>query len=130
MKKIVFLTLAAALFSACGVQKHNAAKQQEKSKPEQTMETTRTDRMNGAYTAQRPLNDEEKELFETVMAEYVGVKYTPESVATQVVAGTNYRFICTAEPLTRDPQTFKAEITIFQPLPSQGEARITNIKRL
>lgn len=130
MKKIVISTLAAALFSACGVQTHNAAKQQEKSKTEQTMETTRTDRMNGAYTAQRPLNDEEKELFETVMAKYVGVKYTPESVATQVVAGINYRFVCTAEPMTQASQTFKAEITIFQPLPDRGEAQITKIRQL
>lgn len=130
MKKIVFLTLAAALFSACSVQRHNTAKQPEKSKIKQTMETTKTDQMAGAYTDQRPLNDEEKELFETVMEGLVGVEYTPKSVATQVVAGTNYRFICKAKPVTADPEIFKAEITIFQPLPGQGEARITNIKRL
>lgn len=51
-----------------------------------------------------------------------GVSYTPESVATQVVAGTNYRFICTAKTATPGPETYEAEIIVFQPLPGQGEA--------
>ena len=86
--------------------------------------------MTGAYTDQRPLNDEEKKLFRTVTANLAGVRYTPESVATQVVAGTNYRFVCTAEPVTQAPQTFRAEVFIFQPLPGRGEAHITEIRRL
>ena len=59
-----------------------------------------------------------------------GVSYTPESVATQVVAGTNYRFICTAKTATPGPETYEAEIIVFQPLPGQGEAKIAKITRL
>ena len=57
-------------------------------------------------------------------------KLTPESVATQVVAGTNYRFICTAITATPGPETYEAEIIVFQPLPGQGEAKIAKITRL
>lgn len=130
MKKIVIFTLAAALFSACGVQRHGAAEQPKKSKAAQTTRAAETDLMTGAYTDQRPLNDEEKKLFRTVTATLAGVKYTPESVVTQVVAGTNYRFVCRAEPVTQDPRTFRAEVFIFQPLPGRGEAHITEIRRL
>ena len=86
--------------------------------------------MCGGYTGQRPLQEQEQQLFRRVTDKLVGVRYTPESVATQVVAGTNYRFVCTAETIAPEPETFRAEVTVFQPLPGQGEARITEIRRL
>ena len=49
-----------------------------------------------------------------------GVSYTPESVATQVVAGTNYRFICTAKTTTPGLETYEAEIIVFQPRAGAG----------
>lgn len=132
MKKIVIITLAAAALSACGANRNNAAtaKQPGKSETSQSAETTRTEQMTGGYTNQRPLSEEEKELFKTATAKLLGVKYTPESVAVQIVAGTNYRFICTAQTVTREPRTYKAEVTVFKPLPGQGEAHVTDIKEL
>ena len=44
--------------------------------------------------------------------------------------GTNYRFICTAKTATPGPETYEAEIIVFQPLPGQGEAKIAKITRL
>ena len=75
--------------------------------------------MCGGYTRQRPLEASDRELFRRATAGMTGVSYTPESVATQVVAGTNYRFICTAKTAI-----------VFQPLPGQGEAKIAKITRL
>ena len=46
---------------------------------------------------------------------------TPKKVSRQVVAGTNYEFIC------KDANGKKHTIVIFQPLPGQGEPRITSI---
>ena len=43
---------------------------------------------------------------------------------------TNYRFICTAKTATPGPETYEAEIIVFQPLPGQGEAKIAKITRL
>lgn len=84
----------------------------------------------GGYTRQRPLEASDRELFRRATAGMTGVSYTPESVATQVVAGTNYRFICTAKTATPGPETYEAEIIVFQPLPGQGEAKIAKITRL
>lgn len=86
--------------------------------------------MTGAYSNQRPLNTEEQALFRQVTAHLSGVGYTPESVSTQVVAGRNYRFICKAVTVTREPQTYQAEVIVFEPLPGRGEPHITSIKRL
>ncbi len=46
------------------------------------------------------------------------------------MAGTNYRFICTAKTTTPGLETYEAEIIVFQPLPGQGEAKIAKITRL
>ena len=82
------------------------------------------------YTGQRPLEASDRELFRRATTGMTGVSYTPESVATQVVAGTNYRFICTAKTTTPGLETYEAEIIVFQPLPGQGEAKIAKITRL
>ena len=50
-------------------------------------------------------------------------------MATQVVAGTNYRFVCKAREKGRRGKRFDAVIVIYKPLPGQGEPRITSIER-
>lgn len=49
-------------------------------------------------------------------------KLTPQSVATQVVAGTNYKFICT------DDSENVVKVVIFKPLPDQGEPKVLSIE--
>lgn len=67
----------------------------------------------GGYTRQHGLSEEDLALFRKVMGE---TPFTPLSVATQVVAGLNYRFLCTGN----------CTITIFQPL--QGEPVVSKIQ--
>ena len=117
MLKLTIAILAATLL-ACGGPGRRAEKQ-----PQKTV-------LCGGYTQQRPLSDAERALFRQVTDSLAGVSYTPESVATQVVAGTNYRFVCTAKAATPDLATYKAEVVVYQPLPGQGEPKITKITRL
>ena len=74
----------------------------------------------GGYTAQRELSDEEKALFNEVAASSAE-GFVPVSVATQVVAGINYKFIC------KGPSDETEIITIYKPL--SGQARITSIEK-
>lgn len=120
--KILLIALAALTFVAC----NRFGGKNEKIIPP----TEKRMQMTGAYGQQRPLRAEEAELFRTMTTGLVGVSYTPQSVATQVVAGTNYRFICNAVTATHKPQSYQAEVVVYQPLPGQGEARITKITRL
>lgn len=122
MLKITIAILAAGLLAACGGPGRQARKQTEK-RAEKTV-------LYGGYTQQRPLDDAERALFRSVTAGMTGVSYTPESVATQVVAGMNYRFVCTATSTTLQPETYRAEIIVYRPLPGQGDPKITKITRL
>lgn len=124
--KTLLMLFAATAITACGGQVRTAEKETEK-KMEKRAESTV---MTGGYTQQRPLGDQERELFRQVTRGMTGVSYTPQSVATQVVAGTNYRFVCTAKSATLHPETYQAEVIVFQPLPGRGEPKITSIKRL
>lgn len=109
MKRIIaVLSLSFALLAACG----------------------RGDsRIVGGYTDERRLTDEERQLFDAAVASTGDVEYKPMSVATQVVAGTNYRFICKARETKKRGKRFDAVIVIYKPLPGQGEPRITSIER-
>ena len=78
--------------------------------------------VTGGYTKQRNLTREDKILFKNT---YRGKdKLTPVSVATQVVNGTNYEFIC------KDKRGRIVTVTIYKSLPYQGcKSRIVSIHR-
>jgi len=57
----------------------------------------------------------------------VGVKYTPIAFATQVVAGTNYAFLCKAAVVVPNAPQRAVKLYIFKPLPGQGEPHVTQI---
>ncbi len=84
----------------------------------------------GGYTPFRKLTDKEKVLFKTVLDPLVGVDYEAVAVATQVVAGVNLKFFCNASVVKPDSPYYAAMITIFQPLPKQGDAHITGICKI
>ena len=50
----------------------------------------------GGYTSDRDLTAEDAAVFEEATDGLIGVIYEPVKVATQIVAGTNYRFTCYA----------------------------------
>jgi len=75
----------------------------------------------GGYTADRAVTAEDRAIFNKAMGSGADASYDLKFVATQVVAGMNYRFTATisgAEPYT-------AYIYIYQPL--QGEPQLTEI---
>ena len=83
----------------------------------------------GGYSEQRKLSDEERALFDNVVADVAGVKYTPINVSTQIVAGVNYRFLCKGKEQERGGKKFYAVIVVHKPLPNAGEPRIISIER-
>ncbi len=126
MKKIFLLATVAAL-AACG---GNAAKKAPAAEANEAKAETRK-QTAGAYTEMRALTPEDKAVFDEAMQGLVGVTYTPDSVATQVVNGTNYKFLCKAVTATREPMTYAAEVVVYKPLPqSGGQAVLTSIVRL
>jgi hypothetical protein len=58
----------------------------------------------------------------------VGVKYVPTAVATQVVSGTNYCFLCTGTGTYLPSPSFPALVYVYKPL--TGNAHVTEITRI
>ena len=126
MRKILLLATVAAL-AACG---GNATKKAETPQTKRPQTETRT-QTAGGYTAMRVPTAEDKAVFDEAMKGLAGVTYTPDSVATQIVNGTNYKFLCTARTAAREPMTYRAEAVVYKPLPqSGGQAVLTSIVRL
>jgi hypothetical protein len=81
----------------------------------------------GGWSPYHNLTTEDKLVFDQALNGFVGVKYTPTSVSTQVVAGTNYRFKCNAQ-VPPSEVIWESIIEIFQPL--VGNPHITGITRI
>ena len=79
----------------------------------------------GGWTPFGPVTPEEQQVFNTAIQGLVGVGYKTELVSTQVVNGTNYRFLCQATPVYPGAQSYPAVVSIYQPL--NGQPHVTSI---
>lgn len=82
----------------------------------------------GGWTAYHALTAEDKKVFDEALTGFVGVSYEPQTVSTQIVAGTNYRFKCSATLPGPEPIQWEAIVEIFESL--GGKPHITSITRL
>lgn len=80
----------------------------------------------GGYTEQREISDEEMEMFRKVTDGSTTV-YAPLSVATQVVAGLNYKFYCRFEE-SGENGSGHCLVTIYKPI--QGDPQLTGVEKL
>lgn len=75
------------------------------------------------------MTQELSDLFEKAMAEQVGVDYTPMALlATQLVSGTNYCFLCRAAVVYPDALPYYALVYVYQDL--SGNASVLEISAL
>lgn len=83
----------------------------------------------GAWTTfTKDISEKEFDIFKQVTENLDGVQYTPIAVATQVVAGINYKFLCNGKIVYPNTPEIAVIITIYEPL--EGPAHITEIKRI
>ena len=91
----------------------------------ETNESEERIQLVGAYTGQREPTAEELNLFRKV-APSSEMELTPISVSTQVVAGLNYKFLCSYEDKT-DGSKGRCLIVIYKDL--QGNASHTSVTK-
>lgn len=90
----------------------------------------RNSQLAGGYSEEREPSDEEYQLFRKVTDSMEGMSFTPLSVQTQVVAGINYRFYCRFSDGSEEYSPGHCWLTIYKPLPGQGEPKVTSIEKL
>ncbi len=88
---------------------------------------TKENTLVGGWSSYGPLSAEDKKVFDEALNGFVGVTYTPESVAKQIVAGTNYRFKCEAS-MPPAMVVWEAIVEIYAPL--DGRPHIVSISRI
>jgi len=81
----------------------------------------------GGWTRFHALTPEGQKVFDEAMQGFVGVKYTPLEVSTQLVNGTNYRFKCDASMPPREV-IWQAVVEIYQPI--DGNPHVVAITRI
>ncbi len=87
-----------------------------------------TEKMGGWSPLHFTITTEETSVFNEALEGFCGVSYTPLAVATQVVAGINYCFLCKAVIVYPGASETLAKVYIYQPL--DGKAHITEIIRI
>lgn len=84
--------------------------------------------ISGGWTVHESITPEDKAVFDAAMKGLLGVNYEPVIVATQVVNGTNYCFICKTKVVVPDAPAGIAKVIIYKPL--QGDPIITSIEKI
>lgn len=84
--------------------------------------------LDGGFTEFREITEEEKQMFDKVMKGIVGMVQIPLAVATKVVAGVNYTFLCNAKILVSHATPQNDLVTIYKPL--EGEPMVTSIRQI
>ena len=75
------------------------------------------------------LTEEDKAIFDKAMEGFTGVGYEPAAVlATQLVSGKNYAYLCKATPVTSKPIPHWAVVVVYQDL--QGEASVSKVSEI
>jgi len=80
----------------------------------------------GGWSGFHAVTPDEQKIFAGVVKP-LGVNYEPLQVATQVVAGLNYCYLCKASIVSPGAVAYPTLVYIFQPLPGAGAAHITAI---
>jgi hypothetical protein len=93
----------------------------------QNSTATNHEELVGGWSPYHKLTTEDKIVFDEALRGFVGIKYTPNKVSSQVIAGTNYRFKCTAQ-VPHSEVVWDAIVEIFRPL--TGKPHITGIVRI
>lgn len=71
------------------------------------------------------LTPQAKDVFETVLSDFLGVTYTPFAFASQTVTGTNYAFLCDMPNAKDYPPENIVIVRVFHP--SQGKPCLVSI---
>lgn len=125
MRFIAVMLLAFVLtvnLSGCGSDSSSESGDVESSSSE-LVSSSATNAIVGSYSGYRELSEDEKSFFEEVVKGYEKELFNPERVSTQVVAGINYRFLCSMKD---GNATSKVIVTIYKPL--SGDSKITSVE--
>lgn len=117
---IIMLTMLCTLVSCKTTQLHSVGSA-EPQRPAPVVQEQPRPVMAGGYTDYREPTAEDLRIFQTTYSGEQNLK--PLRVASQIVAGRNFRFCC------QDEQGREVIVTIHQPLPGRGDPYVLKITK-
>lgn len=78
----------------------------------------------GEYVVHPEVGEKEMSIFNKTLEGHMGLELKPVAVASQVVAGINYLFLCTGAPIAANPVTQLYSVEIFVKLPGDSGAAV------
>lgn len=132
MKKLLTILLTLLMiFTLVGCNSSSIEEQpvSKEDQPTTEVETPKEEDIVGGYTdvEDKTVTDELKQLFDSALEGFLGATYEPlELVATQVVAGTNYKFKASGTKTTNPVTKGTYYITIYKDL--QGNVSLLDIE--
>ena len=117
MKKVILILTVALFTMSCACSnKKDKNKDTETEKTTVSKEDSSKAKPVGAFADQKTVTKEDKLVFDEALKIFKTTnKYTALTVAKQVVAGTNYSFIC--DVVAKDGAKSQEKVLIFKPLP-------------
>lgn len=82
----------------------------------------------GGFTSFKQIAKEEKEIFEKALNGVVGVFRTPIAVATQVVSGVNYAFLCNSQSAYPGAAEYNDLVIVYKNL--KGDVILKEIRNV
>lgn len=82
------------------------------------------------YSGYREPDMSEYLFFREVTDNVEGMSFTPLNVRTQIANGVNFKYYCRFSGGTGEDSPGHCDLTIFRPLPGQGEPEITSIETI
>ena len=135
MKKLITILIVGALGSAlllagCGKNTEQPAGSDSSAKePESLAGGTLLGGWTVTVDMTSQLTDDEKAVFDQAIDGLVGAEYEPIAIiATQLVAGTNYAYLCMTTPVVPDAKPHWTIAVVYKDL--QGNASLTNVADL
>ena len=133
MKKLLTILLTLLMvFTLVGCKtKEDTPVTEETTKQEEVVEESDTEEVVGGFVdvEDGTLTDELKEIFNKATEGYVGMSLEPiELYQTQVVAGINYKFVCSGTKTTNPPITGSYFVTVYEDL--EGNCSIIDVETI
>lgn len=129
MKKVLAIILAAMMALTLMACKKEVNEVTEDNKETEAAEET-AEKSAGGWNVygdneETEMPEEAKEAFDKAMEGMTGAKYQPIAyLGNQLVAGMNYRYLCTTTLVTQQPVTKLTVVTVYKDL--EGNASVTN----
>lgn len=118
----ILLSIIVAMVGLGCTKEVNKSKMEECQMSQNVVPSYSEKRMVGAYSDLREMTEEERQLFFDTYKE--DLKLNPLQVATQVVSGMNYAFIC------EDEAGNQFRVVIYKPIGHTSESRVTSVDTL